>query len=185
MSTKPTTDRLHILSTLLETRLADIDLTRAAQEFPTPEALATRMLEAVPDAIITEPPIGPCYSSPSLARWEQVSRQAISQQRQAGKLFGVKVGGSYYFPSVQFDRHGRQRTAFTVARTTFEEVGGSELEFAIWLQTTDPEAGVTPAAEIDNAPDQRTAEERLVDGFRPTIVEPPVGSTPAGIQRNG
>ena len=165
-----------ILRLLTET-ISAIDLTRAMVEYPKPEDLASRMLESLPDAIITEPLIGPCYSTAALARWRKLTRQAITHQRKVGTLFAVEHKSLFYFPSAQFDRRGRQLSAFRDVWSDFQKTGGTPLEFAVWLQTLDPETGATPASVIASAPDLRTTEQRLIDDFEPVIIQPPSGTT--------
>ncbi|MET4583756.1 hypothetical protein ABIE21_003287 [Conyzicola nivalis] len=101
-----------LLAAAVGERLTEIDFKRAGELYATPEALAARMLEALPDTPVTDPPIGSCYSAPALARWKQLSRQAIDQQRKAGRLFGAMVDRRWLFPAVQFDKCGRQSRAF-------------------------------------------------------------------------
>jgi hypothetical protein len=167
-------DTAAALRDVLGARLADVDLGRAMTRYRTPEALATRMLDTLPDVAVTDPPIGACYSAPALARWKQLSRQAIDQQRRSGRLFGVMVGGRMLHPSAQFDNHGRQSRAFV---DLYAHAGGSDpVEFAVWMETPDPVTGVRPSDTLRRAPDTRTSHERLLDGFVPTIVEPPYGA---------
>jgi hypothetical protein len=163
-----------LLAAALGERLTRIDFNRAKESYSTPEALAARMLEAVPDVVVSAPPIGPCYSSSALARWKQVSRQAIDQQRRSGRLFGVLVGGRMLYPSAQFDNHGRQSRAFV---DLYADAGGSDpVDFAVWMETPDPVTGVRPSDTLRRAPDTRTSHERLLDRFVPTIVDPPYGA---------
>jgi hypothetical protein len=166
-----------LLAAALGERLTRIDFNRAKESYSTPEALAARMLEAVPDVVVSAPPIGPCYSSSALARWKQVSRQAIDQQRRSGRLFGVLVGRRMLYPSAQFDNHGRQSRAFA---EMYADAGDREpIEFAIWMATPDSATALRPSDTLRLAPDTRTPHERLLEGFDPTIVQPPYGATAA------
>jgi len=158
---------------LVADRLATTDLTRASQFYPDPNDLADRMLASLPDKIITEPLIGPCYSTTALARWKRLTRQAVNHQRTVGTLFAVEHKGSFYFPAVQFDNRGRQTAAFRELWDTFTATGGEPLAFAVWLQTPDPATGLSPARVLRDAPDVRTDEQRTMDDFEPTIIRPP------------
>jgi len=159
------------LAAALVERFEEVDFASAQQQYRTPEALAARMLETLPDIVATDPPIGSCYSAPALARWKQHSRQAIDQQRRSGRLFGVMVDRRWLYPSVQFDSRGRQSPAFVAVLES--QSGRDAVEFAVWLETPDSETGVTPKAEIQRAADNGTREERFFDGFVPTIIQPP------------
>jgi len=168
---------------LVADRLATTDLTHAAQLYPDPNDLADRMLASLPDKIISEPLIGPCYSTSALARWKRLTRQAVNHQRTVGTLFGVEHKASFYFPAVQFDNRGRQTRSFRELWNMFTETDGEPLAFAVWLQTPDPATGLSPARVLRDAPDNRTDEQRMMDEFEPTIVEPPTGAHEADASR--
>jgi hypothetical protein len=163
----------------LGVRLAEVDLIKALRLHGSAEAMVNRMMYTLPDTILTDPPIGPCYSSSALARWKQVSRQAIDQQRRSGRLFGVLVGGRMFYPSVQFDNRGRQSRAFAEMYADAERSGRDQVEFGIWMETPDPVTGVRPSDTLRLAPDTRTPHERLLDNFVPTVVDPPYGAAAA------
>jgi hypothetical protein len=174
MSDEMKPDQAEGLLALLKVKLADLDLTRAIEQYPTVDQLTARMIDAIPDLVISDPPIGPCYSSSALARWKQLSRQAIEQQRRSGRLFGVLVGKRMFYPSAQFDNHGRQSRAFA---EMYADAGDREpIEFAIWMATPDSATGLRPSDTLRLAPDTRTPPERLLEGFDPTIVQPPYGA---------
>jgi hypothetical protein len=164
------------LASMLAERLSAMDLSRALEEVLNVDDLVSRMFEAVPDAFITEPLIGSCYTTAALARWKQVTRQAITRQREIGVLFAVQHKALFYFPSVQFDNYGRQTQAFSDLWADYAATGGPPLAFAVWLETPDPATGLSPAIQLRNTPDGRTPEQRLLDGFTPTIVDPPNGA---------
>ncbi|MBB5844922.1 hypothetical protein HD599_003245 [Conyzicola lurida] len=172
----------HALVAAIAARLPGVDFERALDTFPDVEAFAARMLEVLPDVCIDDPPIGACYSGPALGRWKQLTRQAIDQQRRAGTLFGVMVDRRWLYPSVQFDANGRQTRAF--AELVAQETPGREpLEFAVWLETANPSTGTTPARTLREQPDTRTATERLLDGFVPTIIQPPAAAVTSGTDK--
>ena len=160
-----------LLTAAIGERLSKLDFDRTREFYPTPEALAARMLETLPDTLVTDPPIGACYSAPALARWKQLSRQAIDQQRKAGRLFGAMVDRRWLYPAAQFDKRGGQSRAF--AELLHSHPGQDPVEFAVWLETDDPATGVSPRLELQQAPDTRTPDERFFDDFVPTIIEPP------------
>jgi hypothetical protein len=158
-------------------RLADIDLGRAMTQYPTPEALAARMLDTLPDVAVTNPPIGACYSASALARWKQLSRQGIDQQRRAGRLFAVMIDHRWLYPSVQFDQRGRQSAAFAALLERQRALVGNPFEFAVWLETPEEPGGPTPRARLQSASGTRTVADRTFDDFVPTIVDPPYGAS--------
>lgn len=154
----------------LATRLEQVDIKECVRRYGTMEGILATMLQSFPDRVITDPHIGPCFTAGRLAKVRGVTRQAISKQHLAGKLFGVKHGGEWLYPSVQFDAHARTRPAFTAL---FIEAGGAEQdpsEFAVWLHTPDAETGVSPALQIELAPDTRSETEKLLDGFVPEMI---------------
>jgi len=160
-----------LLAAAIGEKLNRIDFDRAMQIYSTPEALAARMLDTLPDTHVTDPPIGPCYSAPALARWKQLTRQAVDQQRRAGRLFGVMVDRKWLYPAVQFDNYSRQSAAFAAVLEKYPDK--APVEFAVWLETPDSKTGIAPKVDIRRAQNDRTAADRFFDGFVPTIIEPP------------
>jgi len=134
------------------------------------------MLTAIPDRLITEPDIGLCYSTAALARWKQISRQAVVSQCRSGRLFGLMHERKLVFPSIQFDSRGRMRRLFAeeFQHSSAEQV--SVEDFATLLHAVDDNAGLSPAMRISTSLDDRSALERALDDFVPRIVQPPFGS---------
>jgi len=173
MSAESNDPKLALAFALAE-RIATIDLTRAAEIYPSAEALADRMIEALPDEYIDEPLLGPCFSTAALARWKQITRQAVTRQREIGTLFAVEHKGKFHFPTTQFDRRGRQTAAFRTLWTQFKATGGDPLAFAVWLQTPDPETGTAPAVALSKAGAERS-DQMFLEDF--TIIDPPTRSS--------
>jgi len=163
-----------LLDVLVE-ELAAMDLTRAVQCYPSADLLADRMISSLPDVLVAEPPIGPCYSPRALARWKGISRQAIAKQRSRGKLFAVTVDGSTIFPAIQFDSRGRPLPAFRELWDASASDYADPLAFAVWMHTPDPRTGKSPASVLRSAPDTRSDTQRKMEAFEPTIVQPPTG----------
>lgn len=163
------------LMVVVAQKLEAQDLTYAAQSYLTAAELVDRMISALPDIVVTDPPIGPCYTPAALAQWKRVSRQAIAKQRSTGKLFAVTINRSVFYPAVQFDNHGRPLTAFRELAQV--HCADNPLEFAVWLQAPNADTGTSPAEDLWNAPDTRSDQQRMMDEFEPTIVQPPFGST--------
>jgi hypothetical protein len=165
-----------VLRALLERRLATVDLTRAMRLYPTPEALAARMIDSLPDQFMAEPLLGPCYSTAALARWRRLTRQAVTRQREVGTLFAIEHKARFYFPSVQFDARGRQTGAFRELWAQFQATGGSPLAFGVWLQTSDPEEKVTPASRLAGIA-KNSPRALYLEDF--TMVDPPARLDPS------
>jgi len=157
--------------------IGGVDIERSLELYGTVEGVAARMLTAIPDRLITQPDIGLCYSTAALARWKQISRQAVVAQYRSGKVFGLMHGRKLVFPSIQFDSRGRMRRVFA---DEFLRPGAEQLsvkDFATLLHTADDNTGLSPAMRISESVDVRSALERALDGFVPTIVQPPFGSS--------
>jgi hypothetical protein len=170
------TDTGRALADALALVIGDVDIQRSLDMYDTVEGVAARMLTAIPDRLITEPGIGPCYSTAALARWKQLSRQAVFGQYWSGKLFGLKHERKLVFPSIQFDSRGRMRRAFAdeFQRPCAERLSADD--FATLLHTVEDNTGLSPAMRISASVDGRSALEHDLDHFIPTIVDPPYGA---------
>jgi hypothetical protein len=165
-----------VLADALALVIGGIDLQRSLDMYGTVEGVAARMLTAIPDRLITEPAVGLCYSTAALARWKQISRQAVVAQYRSGKLFGLKHGGKLVFPSIQFDSRGRMRREFA---DEFQYLSAEQLsakDFAALLHAVDDNTGLSPVMRNSTSVDDRSSLERALDDFVPTIVQPPFGS---------
>ena len=153
-----------------------IDMQRSVDMYGTLEGVAARMLTAIPDRLITEPGVGLCYSTPALARWKRISRQAVFRQYRSGKLFGLKHERKLVFPLVQFDSRGRMRREFADEFQLPSAERLSAQDFALLLHAVDDSTGLSPAMRISTSVDDRSSLERALNDFVPTIVQPPFGS---------
>ena len=170
------TDTGRALADALALVVGGFDMQRSVDMYGTVEGVAARMLTAIPDLLITEPNIGSCYSTPALARWKRISRQAVFGQYRSGKLFGLMHERKLVFPSIQFDSRGRMRRGFA---EEFQHSSAEQLsvkDFATLLHSVDDNTGLSPAMRISTSVDDRSALERALDEFVPTIVQPPFGS---------
>jgi hypothetical protein len=169
------TDTGRALANALARVIGDVDIQRSLDLYGTIEGVATRMLTAIPDRMITEPGIGSCYTTAALARWKQISRQAVVGQYKSRKLFGLKHERKLVFPSIQFDSRGRMRRAFAdeFQRPSAERLSADD--FATLLHTVDDNTGLSPAIRISTSVDERSSLERALAHFVPTIVDPPYG----------
>lgn len=164
------------LLTALRERLPAVDLGRLLEVYPTVEAAADRMMEAVPNVFVSEPLLGPCYTTAALARWRGVSRQAIHRLQKTGRLFAVKHRGVLVFPSCQFDPWARVRPAFLqiLADLDLRELAPGDI--AVRLQTADSVTGLSPAAILAGAERDMSQRDRTIAGFVPTVVSAPLGT---------
>ena len=169
------TDRGRAFTDALALVIGEVDIERSLELYGTVEGVAARMLTTIPDLSIAEPDVGPCYSTPALARWKQISRQAVFSQYRSGKLFGLMHDRKLVFPSIQFDSRGRMRPVFAdeFQRPSAEQL--SARDFATLLDAVDDNTGLSPAMRISTSVDDRSALERALDDFVPTIVQPPFG----------
>jgi len=147
-----------------------VDFDACLKLYGTMDGILATMLQSFPDRVITDPHLGPCFTASRLAQVRGVTRQAISKQRLAGKLFGVKHAGEWVFPSVQFDDRARMRPAFATIYEAVRETGVDPVQFAVWLHTPNPESGVSTARLIERMPDTRSATERQLHGFVPEMI---------------
>jgi len=154
----------------LAARLDQVDIEECVRLYGTMDGILATALQSFPDRVITDPHLGPCFTASRLAQVRGVSRQAISKQRLAGKLFGVKHAGEWVFPSVQFDERARTRPAFATIYEAVRETGVDPVQFAVWLHTPNPESGMSTARLIERMPDTRSATERQLHGFVPEMI---------------
>jgi hypothetical protein len=159
--------------------LPSVDMLRSLELYGSLEGMAARMLESLPDLVISDPPIGACYSTKALATWTQVSRQTIVERRNRGQIFGLIYKGRLIYPAVQFDRRGQMRSQF---RALMDETSGPRMsprEYTDWMHRPDPATRVTPAQAL--AAESVTAPAA---SWRPrrsdlTVIEPPAPSLTA------
>jgi len=173
-NTAESVERQQTVETVLGARLARIDMVRALRFYGSVDGIVKAMTDTLPDAIFAEPLIGSCYSTIAFARWRQVTRQAVDLQRRTGRVWGVMIDGRWFYPAVQFDKRGRQTSAFAAVLEIHRAEVNGDVEFAAWLEKPHPATGISPRVRLQNSTDSRTTEERFFDGFVPTIIDPPL-----------
>jgi hypothetical protein len=117
----------------LQVQLADVDWALVRNRFPDPEALADRMVAAIPDAVV-DWPIGPCYSTAALVRWTGKSRQAIARQRTSARILGFTFAGLILHPAVQFADRGTPLAIMRVLLTESPLVQPNVARVTEWLE---------------------------------------------------
>ncbi len=115
------------------------------------EALVDTVMASIPDIHIDSPDVGACYSARRLAvRWG-ITRQAIYQQRRAGRIVGFQHGTEYAYPEWQF---GTDCRPMPEVREVLKNVAAPPPDvtgFAAWLDGTDSESGQSPRQMIEAA----------------------------------
>ena len=164
----------------LVSALHTVDMVRSLEFFGSVEAIASRMLSSLPDIVISEPPIGACYTTRCLADWKQVSRQAIVAQRQRGRIVGLLHGGRLVYPAVQFDYCGQMRPAFDALLDGVDRVQMSPPEFAKWLHHAHPETGRTPSEILATTPNSPMSRGELPRRSDLTVIQPPARAESSG-----
>jgi hypothetical protein len=153
--------------------VARMDLARAVQLEGSMEGVADRMLSAIPDLYIPDPPVGAAYSTAALAQWKQISRQAVFAQRKAGRVFAAKHLGKLVFPSCQFDSVGDQLPRFRELLAAAKLETANLADFAEWLVTPDVGLGRTPADELGASADSGALHRPLPRKSELTVIDPP------------
>lgn len=115
------------------------------------EALVDKVMASIPDIFIDSPAVGACYSARSLAvRWG-ITRQAIYQQRRAGRIVGFQHGSEYAYPEWQFGTDCQPmpdvREVLKNAAAPPPDLAG----FAAWLDGTGSGSGQSPRQMIQAA----------------------------------
>ncbi len=133
------------------------------------------MLETLPNLVIADPPIRPCYAMTGLSQWRQASHQSVHAQYWRGRLFGVVDHGVVVYPSCQFNRRGQVRPDFHELLVSPQLIGRDALNVAVRLHTPDPMTGRTPTAELA-ASDSDPGDHIGPLSSSLNMVEPPTGS---------
>jgi hypothetical protein len=153
--------------------LADVDVERLLASHGGVEATGRWMIASLPTVFITDPPVGPCFTTAGLAKWRQVSRQAIFQGRRAGRLLGFKHDGVLVYPDVQFGPDGKPLPAVRELLATAPMPLTDAAAVAEWLRTPIDGSGNTPV-EILEASRAADAEDRLrrPELYHPRMIDP-------------
>jgi hypothetical protein len=134
------------------------------------EALVDKVMASIPDIFIHSPAVGACYSARRLAvRWG-ITRQAIYQQRRAGRIIGFKHGTEYAYPEWQF---GTDCRPMTQVREVLKNVAAPPPDvtgFAAWLDTPGVESGQSPRQMIEAAAHRVPAGRQLPKLSQVTII---------------
>ncbi|MEH0110745.1 PRC-barrel domain-containing protein [Tersicoccus sp. MR15.9] len=136
------------LISALQSRFANLNLGPMIGHAGSIEALADRMIAAIPTAGPFDEEVGPFYDTAGLRKRFDLSRQAIDQRVKRGDLLCLKTSDNHrLYPSFQFDEHGdgipRLREVLELLP---EEKEYGPWQAAAWLNAAgDDLDGLTPA----------------------------------------
>ena len=136
-----------ILKALVD-RLPTIAWDRIPEAQRTVEWVAQKMVASLPSVMIGDPPVGACYTARGLALWRGVTRQAIHQQRRAGRIVDFKHGNTVVYPAFQFSHTGRTLPIVRYLLETHLTAMDDATEIAAWLDTIQSRSGLSPRQMI-------------------------------------
>jgi hypothetical protein len=157
--------------------IARMDLPRAVERHGSIEGVADKMISAVPDRYISDPPVGAVYSTAALARWKQITRQAVFAQYRAGRLFAAIHDGKLVFPSCQFDAVGNQLPRFRELLGAAPNQAMDLAGFATWIHTADERTGRNPAEQLRASVPVEATQGALPRRSELTVIQPPTRTT--------
>jgi hypothetical protein len=100
------------------------------------DALAERMLAALPTVHPLDEPLGPFYDTAGLVTWLGISRQAVFDRVRRGTLLACRTAdGHLVYPSLQFGRAGQVRPGVQEAVGAFARTGVDGWTIGTWLTT--------------------------------------------------
>lgn len=104
-------------------------------EIGSPETLAERMLDVVPEPSRWDDLLGPFYGTRQVARLcGGISRQAVADRRERGTLLGLKTAdGALVYPTCQFDRRNRVLPGLPEVIRSLRGSGVDDWTLAGWL----------------------------------------------------
>ena len=103
------------------------------------EALADRMIAALPTVHPLDQPLGPFYDTAGLVAWLGISRQALFDRVRRGTVLACRTAdGHLVYPSLQFGRNGAVRPGVQDAVSAFVRKGTDGWSIGAWLTTPSP-----------------------------------------------
>jgi hypothetical protein len=100
------------------------------------EALADRMVAALPTVHPLDQPLGPFYDTAGLVAWLGISRQALFDRVRRGTVLACRTAdGHLVYPSLQFGRNGAVRPGVQDAVGAFVRKGVDGWSIGAWLTT--------------------------------------------------
>ena len=162
--------RLELLQALVD-RLPNLAWERIPESDQGIEPVAKMMISSLPTAFIDDPPMGACYTARGLAAWRGMTRQAVHQQRRAGRILGFTHGREVVYPAFQFSDIGR---TLPVVRDLFAQfltllTDAAEVAASAWLDTINRRSGRGPRQLLGTSP-ATTVGERVVPSLTQVAV---------------
>jgi hypothetical protein len=100
------------------------------------DALAERMMAALPLVHPLDQPLGPFYDTAGLVAWLGISRQALFDRVRRGTVLACRTSdGHLLYPSLQFGRQGAVRAGVQEAVGAFTRRGVDGWSIGAWLTT--------------------------------------------------
>jgi hypothetical protein len=120
----------------VEQRAAELEAQGRRLELGDVEALADRMLAALPSVHPLDQPLGPFYDTAGLVAWLGISRQALFDRVRRGTVLACRTtDGHLVYPSLQFGRNGAVRPGVQDAVGAFVRKGADGWSIGAWLTT--------------------------------------------------
>ena len=100
------------------------------------EALAERMVAALPTVHPYDTALGPFYDTTGLVQWLGVSRQALADRVRRGTLLACRTSdGHLLYPLFQFGRSGEVRAGLVDVIGVLGRAGADGWSIGAWLTT--------------------------------------------------
>ena len=140
MSDHATTTAAEALAEAVRVRVAQRVEELAAQgrtlDLGDVDALAERMMAALPLVHPLDQPLGPFYDTAGLVAWLGISRQALFDRVRRGTVLACRTSdGHLVYPSLQFGRNGAVRPGVQEAVGAFTRRGVDGWSIGAWLTT--------------------------------------------------
>lgn len=120
----------------VEQRAAELSAQGRRLDLGDVEALADRMVAALPTVHPLDQPLGPFYDTAGLVAWLGISRQALFDRVRRGTVLACRTSdGHLVYPSLQFGRNGAVRPGVQDAVGAFVRKGADGWSIGAWLTT--------------------------------------------------
>ncbi|SDO94125.1 hypothetical protein SAMN04489867_0989 [Pedococcus dokdonensis] len=120
----------------VEQRAAELAEQGRSLELGDVDALADRMVAALPTVHPLDQPLGPFYDTTGLVAWLGISRQALFDRVRRGTVLACRTAdGHLVYPSLQFGRNGVVRPGVQDAVGAFVRRGVDGWSIGAWLTT--------------------------------------------------
>ena len=122
--------------TRVEQRAAELAAQGRRLDLGDVEAIADRMVAALPTVHPLDQPLGPFYDTAGLVAWLGISRQALFDRVRRGTVLACRTAdGHLLYPSLQFGRNGAVRPGVQEAVGAFVRKGADGWSIGAWLTT--------------------------------------------------